>query len=253
VLECLRCGLVFTHPRPGPEALLREYRETQDEDYFLESDSRCMNAYLCLAFIRRFAPSGRLLDVGCSTGFFLNAARVSYDVAGVEPSEWGRRYAAERLRLPPVAATFEEARFPDQTFDVATLIDVIEHLSDPSSSLLEVRRVLKPGGVAYIVTPDIESLSARLLRGKWWGLRPAHIYYFSRSTLQRMLEKHGFEILDSRSYGRIFTWGYWLSRLSNYPRPVYQLAEGIIRRLGIEDKFLYLDTRDSMQVVARKI
>lgn len=252
VVECAGCGLVFTNPRPTPEALLAGYAENEDPDYESERDARCMNAHMSLAVLRRHAPGGRLLEIGCAQGFFLNAARVSYDVRGVEPSRSAREYAAGALKLDVPAATMEEARFPDASFDVVAMIDVIEHLADPLGALREAARVLRPGGVLYLVTPDIDSLSAKLLRGRWWGLRPAHVYYFSRATMAGMLKEAGFTVAESRSYGRIFSWGYWLSRLANYPALVRVPVGALIEAIGIRDKFLYLDTRDSMQVVARK-
>lgn len=252
VVDCSGCGLVFTNPRPTHAALLSGYAENEDPDYEAERDSRCINAHMSLAVLRRHAPGGRLLEIGCAQGFFLNAARVSYETVGVEPSRSAREYARGALRLDVPAATMEEARFPDTSFEAVAMIDVIEHVADPLGALREAARVLKPGGVLYLVTPDIDSLSARLLRGRWWGLRPAHIYYFSRRTMGAMLEKAGFAIVESRSYGRIFTWGYWLSRLANYPSAVRLPVAALIEGLGLRDKFLYLDTRDSMQVVARK-
>lgn len=251
VRECLDCGLLYTSPRPAAGALLEGYADNEDPGYSEESDARCMNAYLSLAVLRRHAPGGRLLEVGCANGYFLNAARTTYDVVGVEPSRWARA-AAGRLGLSVPAATLEEARFPDAAFDAVVLIDVIEHLPDPLAVLTEAARLLRPGGILYLVTPDAESLSARLLRGRWWGLRPAHVYYFSRRTMAGMLEKAGFRMEFARSYGRIFSWGYWLSRLSNYPRIATAPVCALVELLGIRDKFLYLDTRDSMQVVARR-
>jgi 2-polyprenyl-3-methyl-5-hydroxy-6-metoxy-1,4-benzoquinol methylase len=253
VRECLDCGLVYTSPRPAPGALLTGYEENEDLDYDSERDSRSMNAHLSLAMIRRHAPGGKLLEIGCANGFFLNAARMSYETVGVEPSRSARDYARGKLRLDVPAATMEEARFPDSSFDAVALIDVIEHLPDPLAMLREAARVTKPGGILYLVTPDVESLSARILRGRWWGLRPAHIYYFSAGTLAAMVEKAGFKVAESRSYGRIFSWGYWLTRLSNYPRFITAPVDLLVRVLGIQDKFLYLDTRDSIQIVARKI
>ncbi len=252
IRQCLDCGLLYTSPRVNPQSLLAEYVEHRDEDYFLQCEARSMNAYLSLAVIRRHAQSGRLLEVGCSTGFFLNAARLNFEVEGVEPSKWARQYAQDQLKLKIAAPTLDAARFPDGTFDVAVLNDVIEHVPDPAGLLREVARVTKPGGLLYIVTPDCESLSAKILGGRWWGLRPAHIYYFSRRTLAELAVKNGFEVLEAGSFGRIFSWGYWLSRLTNYPRPLYRAVELLIDALGIRDKFLYLDTRDSVQMVARK-
>lgn len=252
IQECRDCGLLYTSPRVRAGRMLEEYADNKDEDYFLQSEARSMNAYLSLAAIRRHAQSGRLLDVGCATGFFLNAARLAFSVDGVEPSRWARRYASEQLKLSIKAPTLEEARFPDGHFDVVTLHDVIEHVPDPGALLREVARVTKPGGLIYLVTPDCESLSARLMGGRWWGLRPAHIYYFSTQTLSELLRKTGYEVVEAASFGRIFSWGYWLSRLSNYPRPIYRAVEAFVRGLGIRDKFLYLDTRDSVQMIARR-
>ena len=102
------------------------------------------------------------------------------------------------------------------------------------------------------MTPNVRSLSARLLRGRWWGLRPAHLYYFAPDTLTAMLGKAGLEVVLLKSYGRIFTYGYWLSRLKNYPRWVFATARAVIGGLGLENKFLYLDTRDSMELCVLK-
>lgn len=254
IRQCRACGLAYTNPRPAAAALLEGYAQAEDPDYLKESESRCMNAYLSLAILRRFAPAGgRLLEVGCSAGFFLNAARLHYEVEGVEPAPWARAHAQDKLKLDARHATLEEARYPDKHFDAAAAIDVIEHLPDPAGFLKELKRVLKPGGVLYLVTPDLGSLSAMLLGGRWWGLRPAHIYYFSKATLTELLRRQGFEVLYARSYGRIFTWGYWLSRLANYPRPVRAAVRFVVELFGVEDKFLYLDTRDSVQVVARRL
>ncbi len=252
IRECRDCGLVYTSPRPSSAALLAGYEGNEDPDYARESDARCMNAYLSLAVLRRHLPTGRLLEVGCANGYFLNAARTSYEVVGVEPSRWARDHARKRLGIDIADATLEEARFADASFDVVAFIDVIEHVPDPLGMLREAARIVRPGGIVYLVTPDVESVSARVLGGRWWGLRPAHIYYFSRASMTRMLEKAGFHVEYARSYGRIFSWGYWLSRLSNYPRPIRAAIGAIVRALGIEDKFLYLDTRDSMQIIARR-
>lgn len=252
VKQCRRCGLVYTSPRLRGELILGEYERTTDDEYATEAESRSINAYFCLATIRRHAKGGRLLDVGCSSGFFLNAARLAYEVVGVEPSRTASSYATDQLGLHLPATTLEAAGFPDQHFDVVTLIDVIEHVDDPLSTMREVARITRSGGIVYLVTPNIESLSARVLRSRWWGLRPAHIYYFSRTTLKELLNKAGYEVIEATSYGRVFTWGYWLSRLRTYPAPLYRLVNAGIRMFGLSNKFLYLDTRDSMQVIARR-
>ncbi|MBI5882742.1 MAG: class I SAM-dependent methyltransferase [Elusimicrobia bacterium] len=252
IVRCRACGHVYTNPRPEPGLIEQGYAESEDPEYGQEAPSRAINAHLCLATIRGVVSSGRLLEVGCAAGYFLNAARTDFEVFGVEPSRWAAAEASRRFGVKVHAGTLAEAAFPDAHFDVAAMVDVIEHLADPAAVLAECRRVLRPGGLLYLVTPDIGSLSAKVLRGSWWGLRPAHLHYFSRKTLSAFLEKNGFETRLCRSYGRMFTLDYWSSRLKNYPALVRAFVEKSIGMLRVRDKFVYINTRDSIEVVARK-
>jgi SAM-dependent methyltransferase len=252
IVRCRSCGLVYTSPRPAPAQLAHGYTEAVDDDYAQEDASRSINAHMALHTIKRFARSGRLLDVGCATGYFLNAARLDFETCGIEPSRWAAEYARDRLGLDVRQGLLDDASFPPASFDVVTLNDVIEHLVDPAATLARLNGLLRPGGLLYLVTPNIESASARILRGYWWGLRPAHLYYFSPRTLTAMLEKAGFRVVCLKRYGRIFTYQYWLSRLRSYPRWLSATVAAVIRVFGVEDKFLYLDTRDSMEICAVK-
>ena len=252
VVRCA-CGLAYTNPRPSQAELLQGYAGCVDEAYLAESSSRSINAHLSLSTIKRFAAKGRLLEVGSASGYFLNAARVDFDVSGLEPSQWACALARERYKLDVHAESLESTeRFPDESFDVVALIDVIEHLSDPQAAIRKAARLLKPGGILYLVTPDIGSLSSWILGSRWWGLRPAHIYYFDRKTMGAMVAAAGLETVLVKSFGRIFTYGYWASRLRQYPAVVHGTLERVIRALDIAGKFLYLDTRDSMELCARK-
>jgi len=252
IVRCKACGLVFVNPRPTHERLLAGYSACVDASYLEESSSRSINAHLSLRTIAKHARAGRLLDVGCATGYFLNAARVDFEVVGLEPCEWACRICRDRFKLEAYPETLQADRFAPESFDVVTLIDVLEHLADPKAAVLRAARLLKPGGLLYIVTPDIESLSAKLLRGYWWGLRPAHMHYFSPATLECLLAEASARIVRRKSFGRIFSYGYWCSRLKNYPSWTHSLVRPAITLLGIEDKLLYLDTRDSIEVCALK-
>lgn len=253
IVRCLECAMVYTNPRPTAATLAAGYGECVDPDYLEESASRSINAFMSLRTITKFKRGGRLVEFGCNIGYFLNAARVDFSVVGVEPSAWACRQARERFKLEVVEGSFADAPLEAGAFDAAAMIDVIEHLTDPAAALRRARGLLKPGGVVYLVTPDIDSLSARVLGPSWWGLRPAHIQYFSSATLARLLAQEGFEVVYQRSFGRIFSWGYWLSRLSHYPAPVRGAVSAFVSALGLSDKLLYLDTRDSVEVVARRL
>lgn len=252
IVECRDCGLAYTNPRPTAETLLKGYGSCVDETYTQESSSRSINAHISLSVIKRFITSGKLLEIGSSTGYFLNAARTDFAVTGLEPSAWACAIAKERFRLDVTCGSAETAGFTKESFDVVAMIDVIEHLCDPRATLERVTQWLKPGGILYLVTPDIGSLSAKILRGSWWGLRPAHIYYYDQKTMKALLEAAGYEIVLNKSFGRIFSYSYWATRLRNYPALVYAGVRGAIAAFGMEHKLVYIDTRDSMEICARK-
>lgn len=252
IVRCQDCGLVYTNPRPHQGNLLAGYSACVDNTYLAENSSRSINAHLCLSTINSFVKSGRLLEIGCFAGHFLNAARADFDAEGIEPSEWACKIARDRFKLSVRQEPFTADSVKAESFDVVTLIDVIEHMSDPMDTLTNAVRALRPGGLIYLVTPDIGSLSARLLRGSWWGLRPAHIYYFDTRTMTRMMEKAGLEVVLVKSFGRIFTCGYWVDRLQNYPQFIFRPLRWIINRLDLNSKFVYVNTRDTMEICAVK-
>jgi len=152
------------------------------------------------------SESRRLLDVGSSRGIFLDIARKSgWDVMGIEPSASEARYATENFDLLTYIGTLEEASLPGNDFDVVTLWDVIEHLKDPSATMAEVFRVLRPGGMTFVLTPNHDSLITLLLRIAYRLTAhrlplerllypPVHLYYFTPRTLSDLLRRAGFEI-----------------------------------------------------------
>ncbi len=190
--------------------------------------------------------------MGSAAGYFLNATRLHFETAGVEPNRKAAEFSRKKLDLNVHPGRLSDAHFRDAEFDVATMSDVIEHLADPQAELHEINRVLKPGGLLYVVTPNIASITARLMRSHWWGLRPAHLYYFSPRTLRDLLKRTGFDVVLVRSYGRVFRMSYWASRLQNYSSWLTGSLRWGLDRTGIQEKLVYINTWDSMEVCARK-
>ena len=131
-------------------------------------------------FIRGFRKDGRLLEIGCAYGFFLEEAGGFYDVAGIEIADAAVAFCRARglFVINGVAEEFVLAQFG--MLDVIVLLDVIEHLPDPQSTLALCRQHLNPGGVIVITTGDFASFYARLA-GRNWRLMtpPQHLWFFT--------------------------------------------------------------------------
>lgn len=202
IIRCRRCALVQVDPTLVDPAALDTY--VGDDYGFARSpladqliDGRT-HATRVLDELAALAPPRRMLDVGCGTGDFLLEARArGWDVAGVEVSP-DAAAVARRHDLVVSGGTLREAALPEASFDCVVLLDVIEHLPDPVAELREIRRVLRPGGVVVVETPNWCSLYRRILRHRWAALQPRiHLLYFEARTLRRVLVEAGFEPLEA--------------------------------------------------------
>ena len=141
---------------------------------------------------------------------------------------------------------------PPGQFDAITLIDVIEHLAEPKAVLMAARRLLTPHGVLCVNTPDIESLPSRLLQARWWGIQEAHLTYYSRTTLTRLLEASGLTVVAVRRHARTFSWRYWASRLAHAPLVGAPRLARWMDQQPWREGLLTLNLGDQLEVVARR-
>lgn len=200
VVRCRACGFVQAGRIPTAEELTefydRGYEEQRDEMVDVHADGKRVQGRERLELIEALVPRGRLLDVGCSYGFFLDVAReAGWDAVGLEMSEPGVRYACDILGLEVRRGSIETAESGDESFDVVTLWDVLEHTADPVGALRRVRDLVAPGGVLAVVVPNAASPGARAGGRHWpWMIPPAHLYYFSPETITALLAREGFRV-----------------------------------------------------------
>lgn len=257
IVKCRNCGLIYANPRPEGAIIRHNYEDVVDRAYLEERQGRV------LTFKRNFRPleqlaesnsSGRkLLDLGCHIGIFLEIAQKrGWDAWGVELSHWAAMQARNR-GLHVIQGTLAEANFADKSFDVVTMWDVIEHLTDPTSELREVNRILKPGGLICIHTMNIESPFAKLMGSHWPWLMEMHLYYFSPQTLTQMLEKTGFQVVRQFTQGRFLRLGYLISRLEPYSRIAARGMGRLVKALRLEKMPVPINLGDLFTTYARKI
>lgn len=216
-----------------------------------ESLWREMTAAERLSDLRRFTSGGRLLEIGCSTGEMLAAARTSFQASGVEADEAAGSVARAR-GLDCFSGTLFEARFADQTFDVAAMYHVIEHLPSPRETLRELHRILRPGGWMVIETPNIATPWVRLLGPRWRQFIPDHIYFFSPATITRLCLETGFEVQELRSVGKAMSVRLFLSRLGRYHKPLARGLSTLSTHLRLGNRTVRLNLRDVIRLYARR-
>ncbi|MBN2347108.1 MAG: class I SAM-dependent methyltransferase [Candidatus Aminicenantes bacterium] len=243
---CRDCSFVFANPMPDAEAIAGFYAGLEDDEYSREEEGRGRNFALILERLARHAPPGALLlDVGAASGIFLNLARHSgYRVAGIEPSA-ALVADAERLYGLKLFHGTAGQFVSRERFQIVTLLDVLEHVTDPHAFLGGLDRFLAPGAVLAVVTPDVDSLAARLVGGRWWHYRTAHVTFFNRRTLDRLLRAHGYEVVERARFAWNFSLHYLWTRL-------LPLRGGKSLQEWLKRIHLKLHLFDSWEVYARK-
>jgi ubiquinone/menaquinone biosynthesis C-methylase UbiE len=145
-----------------------------------------------LALFRKHCRSGKVLDVGCSSGAFLFQLRerfpAEYQVVGTDVSGAPLDYA-ESQGIEVLRGDFLMAPVPRESFDAVTFWAVLEHLAEPGRFLEKAFGVLKPGGACFVLVPNMESLAVRLLGKRYRYILPQHVNYFTRTTLQTLAEQ----------------------------------------------------------------
>ncbi len=199
IVRCSGCGLVRVNPRPVVESARHVYEgdsygfvRLPRTDAFVDG---VPHAIRILRELASMGLAGRLLDVGSATGDFLAAAReLGWEAHGIDLSPHAAA-VARRRGLDVTVGTLADAQFQAASFDVVTMLDVLEHLVDPVAELREVHRVLRPGGLLCVETPNWGSVYRHILRRRWAALQPRlHLLYFDARTASRLLDRAGFDI-----------------------------------------------------------
>ena len=203
IVQCVECGLVYVNPRAfrieADDYFEGPYLSTIEKDGQLDAGIGTLYGEIVYNLNNRVAL-GKLLDVGCAMGHFLEfSRRYGWEVEGVECSPYAARYAAERfqVKVHPVCV-LKDAHLPHNYYNSCVLVEVIEHLPDPRETMTEVWRLLEPGGLVYITTPNFACYRSLLLREDWHAVIPVgHLYYFDSDSLAKLLSSIGFAEVEN--------------------------------------------------------
>lgn len=218
--RCRRCRLVYLDPRPSLDDLPRIYPANYHAFQFSEERfgliykvRRRLEARRLLAWCRGLADDARIIDVGCGDGFHLGLLREfgkpGWTLEGVDNSELAVE-AAKQSGLTVHQGCVEQLGLPRDSYDMALLIQTIEHVDDPPRVLSAVQQLLRPGGRVVIITDNTDSLDFKLFKGRHWGGYhfPRHWNLFSPGTLRLLAEKVGLEVESLQTAVSPVNWVY---------------------------------------------
>jgi 2-polyprenyl-3-methyl-5-hydroxy-6-metoxy-1,4-benzoquinol methylase len=206
IARCGTCSLVFVKNKVTTDELIAHYASFEDDSYG-EGNVDCLNHYyLALGSLirKRFPQPGKILDVGCSRGWFLDTM-TDWECHGNEITQHygmtAREKHGDRISIGP----FEDYPMHEGYFDVITLQDVFDHIRDPLPMLEKCHRLLRPGGLIAIKVHNISCLYARVTGKRFYAIiPPSHLFYYDKRTLALTLEKSGFQVTDSKFIGHLF-------------------------------------------------
>lgn len=208
--RCAECGLVYISPRLTEDEISKIYGSLFKSKSLNKPppvDFTSYNDFFKL--IKKYREKNFLLDVGCFRGYLLSGAREQgWQVKGTELSEQAAACARKDYGLDVHTGSLSDANYPENFFDVVSMFDVIEHLTDPAEYLREIERILRPGGVFYVETPNFNSITRHILGKDWSIFFPWHLYYFTPRTLARLIDKVNLDVMSvsATNWGPISTY-----------------------------------------------
>jgi len=260
IVKCKDCSFAYVNPRVSNEDLPKLYSNNyfnNPEFGYLEYEStahlRLLNFKRWIKEIKHLLPaSGSVLDIGCASGQFLELMREnSWEVYGIE-LDWEMTSVLNSKNIPFFNKTFAEFE-TDKKFDLITMFDVIEHIPDLHNTFDKLNKLLKPGGVVALITPDYNSYQRKIFGAKWFQFKPLeHIHYFSLETLNKLSKEHGLSISYHNHPGQYADSDFLINRLSKYNFPsVARILKLLSKASGLNKRYLYIDTGSIFAVLKK--
>jgi 2-polyprenyl-3-methyl-5-hydroxy-6-metoxy-1,4-benzoquinol methylase len=260
---CDECSLVYTNAQMSVEGMKGFY----DDEYFVSKDS-IQKGYehyfdgkmnISKTFLKRMdiiehycKKPGRLLDIGCAAGFFLEVARNrGWDVHGIDISKLCATYARDKMDIDVKIDLFMNAVYEDSSFDLITMWDYLEHSITPKEDIEKAWKLLRKGGLLVLATPDILSIPARICKSRWIGIKlEEHFYYFTRDVLSKLLSETGFEVLRMNYIGKYISSSMAANRLVFYNKLLSRTLGALLKRVRFS---FYCNPLDIMFIIAKKV
>ncbi len=235
--RCDQCGLVLSNPVFAEDQVRRLYehaeatnvaeREDQNVRWTMQYYYRLVQPYLC--------GRQKMLDVGCDVGYLLQAAAEDgfAELHGIEPNRLARVRAQTIPRAVIFDTFYEDATYPESSFDLVSLVHVLDHVYDPRAVLERAYRQLKPGGVLIAVVHNVNCLLRRVLGERFPVFNLYHHYFFSKQTLGALGSTAGFDVKNVVSTKNCYSLNFFLKKMPLLPAFIKRPLAWLLSLVGI--------------------
>ncbi len=222
--KCKNCGLVYLKHYKSDLSYLYDENysvfsksEEKYEDIISKSKKESFKLQIKLLMKYIKPKDKKFLDIGTNKGYLLEVAQeLGFNCYGLDVSNYAVSFAKKKFPNTIFNGTLAQAKYEDATFDVIALTDLIEHISDINSLFKEITRVLKPGGLIFIITPQVDSLTCKILKKNWFQYKFEHVIYFNRKSINFLFEKFGLKILKFQGNKKKFSLAYYNIYFNKY-------------------------------------
>ena len=190
--KCQNCGFVFAQAIPTMEELEKHYEGYSRNDYLSPITIKRYNELL--DYFEQFRKTGKLIDVGCGIGYFLEEAKKrGWEVYGTEFTDEAIKICeAKGINMQKGVLSPED--FDPNSFDVITSFEVLEHINNPQEEINNFHKILRKGGLVYLTTPNFNSLLRYRLKSAYNVITyPEHLSYYTKRTIHRLFKNKGFK------------------------------------------------------------
>jgi 2-polyprenyl-3-methyl-5-hydroxy-6-metoxy-1,4-benzoquinol methylase len=262
IIQCADCGLMYAFPMNTSN--LSQYLNNSpatltDQSSTVKHTADKMPDYRVMARrLEELLPrKGALCEIGIYSGVLLDYLHSrGWTVSGIEPDGCAVGYARRIFGLDVHHGTLDTASLKPGSIDAAIMLHVIEHLDDPGRAVLQVHRVLKPGGIFVVETPTYDSWTFKILGRRERSVScDGHIFFYTQKTLSALLQKHGFEIIKTDLVGRTMSLGRLLFNIGVMTKntKIQDRLAALATSLGLEKYYIYLNVGDMVRMYARKV
>lgn len=244
VYECVQCKISMLHPFPSDETLTKlyscgSYRTDRGKRFgFLIESLIHLGRIRKRRRISQFIKTGKILDIGCGRGLFLDVMRRGgWDTIGTEFNEETASHAINTYGLKILPGDIDQHKLLTESLDAININQVLEHLKNPDKVLEESHRLLRKGGILIVSVPDIRSPQFAIGKKNWAYLDlPFHLFHFTEEGLSELLKKNEFKVKYIKRFSLEMGPFGWLQTLLNISGIPYNLLYDLLKTSELRDE-----------------